>query len=388
MMVVQGHAASEGSDEVAAPAREGVSVGTDLASGVHEVQNVLTSALGWVQLARASASPEVHARALAVVERALGRASILVTALADPSGRARVDTTVFDPACVLSEVFQLLHPRCSARGVDLSAEPGSMDAAKMYVRGDPGRVAQVVTNLVLNALEAAAAGGTERPDARTVTLGVVTTPTEVGIIVRDHGTGIDPAIRDRIFEPRFTTRPGRGSGLGLPVARSLAEAMGGWLVVTSQPGDGTAVTLWLQRAGDLAIPTEAVFERPAKGLKPGTRVLVVDDEPAIRELLEVALTLRGAVVLAVDSLDAARRTLATQSVDVALVDDALGTGPSGAVFIQELSESLPSVGRVLMTGAPSVEHLADACVHFVRKPFLLDDVVRTLSQALDLRAAP
>jgi DNA-binding NtrC family response regulator len=111
-------------------------------------------------------------------------------------------------------------------------------------------------------------------------------------------------------------------------------------------------------------------------------VLVVDDEPAIRELLEVALTLRGAEVTAVADVDRARRVLALGQTDVMLVDETLGVGVSGTEFMADMAVRFPGVGRVLMTGAPESVASPGLWASLVRKPFLLDDVVRALDGAV------
>lgn len=356
----------------------------EVAAAVHEAQNALTSVLGWVDLARESASPEVRTRALDVIRRGLVRARGLVAAVADPGARLRVDIAAFEVGGVLEEVYELLHPRCVARGVELRVEPA---AEALVARGDPERVVQVLTNLVLNALDAVlAAEARGRDGAGVVALAAVPRGGHVGVAVRDNGVGMDAATQARMFEPYFTSHPApagaraRGSGLGLAVSQALADAMGAVLEVRSALDRGTDVTLWLPCGG--AGPVSDVGPREARGSLAGRRVLVVDDEPAIRELLEIALTLRGARVDAVGAPPAARDVLAAQPVDVVLVDETLGRDVSGAAFIAEVARAWPRVGRVLMTGAPAVAPPATGA-RFVRKPFLLDDVVRELVGALD-----
>lgn len=102
-------------------------------------------------------------------------------------------------------------------------------------------------------------------------------------------------------------------------------------------------------------------EPAAPELADGTRVLVVDDDASIRELLDVALTLRGLNVRALSSLDEARAALAAGGVDVVLVDDSLGGVAVGAAFLHELKTLAPGVGRVLMTGAPEADAAALGC---------------------------
>lgn len=364
----------------------------EIAAGVHEVQNALASVLGWVEIARASRDAALRDRALRVIESGVGRARNLIAKLADPSERFAVRVRAFRVADLVSETYELLHPRCAALGVTLVAQPG--DSAEVAV-GDPDRIVQILTNLVLNAVDAVLAVPTRESGRGRVELAVAgREPDELVVTVRDDGTGMDEATLARVFEPYFTTHPSAqgkrkaGTGLGLAVSRALAEAMGATLTVVSTPGRGTEVALSLARGADAALPPLTAAAPEEHGLRPGTRVLVVDDEPAIRELLEVALTLRGAEVTSAATLGAARHALAHHTYDVVLVDETLGANDSGAALVVDLGRSMPGMACVLMTGAPSVEHLpAEACRWLLRKPFSLDDAVRLIAHAIDGQTA-
>ncbi|MFO0626099.1 MAG: response regulator [Polyangiales bacterium] len=156
--------------------------------------------------------------------------------------------------------------------------------------------------------------------------------------------------------------------------------MGGALEVRSEPGVGSEFSLRLPAARAVAT-LRAVPSAPI-ALRPGLRVLIVDDEASIRELLDVALALRGAKVLAVTDPGEARRAALRAEVDVALVDETLGPDESGSALLAELALVAPGVGRVLMTGVTETAGLsALASAALVRKPFLLDDVVRALADA-------
>jgi CheY-like chemotaxis protein/anti-sigma regulatory factor (Ser/Thr protein kinase) len=280
----------------------------------------------------------------------------------------------------------MLHPRCASVGVALEMQPGSDELVAL---GDPERIMQIVTNLVLNAVDAVLAVPQREGDRGRVEIIVGSDERHVSIEVRDDGTGMDEATLARAFEPYFTTHPtasGRrkaGSGLGLAISRALAEAMAGSLAATSTPGVGTRITITLPRDGVLP----SIKPPPdAHDLKPGTRILVVDDEPAIRELLEVALALRGAEVITAASLGDARNALVHHSFDVVLVDETLGRHDSGAAFVLEVGNEKPTMPRVLMTGAPSVDHLPPAAArNLLRKPFSLDEVVRVIAKAIDAK---
>ena len=361
-----------------------------IGAAVHEIQNVLTSVLGWVELAEGSHDAAVLARALPIVHRGVARAGALVASLVDPVASFGVRDERFDVGAVVTTVRDLLDARCVAAEVTLRA---TLPPEPMEAQGDPDRVEQVLTNLVINGLHAIQSARQRGAAAGTIELSVQPAGGRVAVVVRDDGVGIDPAARARIFDPFFTTRGSEAPqsaavrGLGLAVSRALSEAMGAQLDVGTAPGRGAAMVLALRRPrrdSELALPLSV--QGTEARLRPGVRVLVIDDDPSIRELLEVALSLRGARVMVTTEVDDARRLLARGEVDVALVDESLGENASGAAFLLEMALIAPRVGRVLMTGAPSVDHVPTAARGImVRKPFLLDDVVRALAVALQER---
>ncbi len=361
-----------------------------LGAAVHEIQNVLASVLGWASMARERNDPELSARAVAIIERGVLRASEMVGSLADSDSLLRVRDATFDVTLVLGEVRDLLEARCLAQGVTLRVLQPSTSAASLLARGDPARVSQVLVNLVLNAVSAVVKHRSHGTGLVELSADLHTAESRVTLTVRDNGPGMDESTLARLFDPYFTTASadhggprGTGRGLGMAVSRSLAQSMSGRLEVHSEPGHGTEATLHLRRAPRPSEPAlMPVIAAGEARLPLGLRVLVLDDEPAIRELLEVALTLRGARVIAVADVRGARKALRRGDADVALIDEGLGPTQSGAAFMAEMSVSWPDVGRVLMTGAASLDHVTEVpCAAFVRKPFLLDDIVRALCVA-------
>lgn len=334
---------------------------------VHEVRNMLTLVRGWVELAR-DGDPGLTARAWPVIEDGLTRATTLLDAAARPSTPPRA----FDLGEVAHRVADLLEATCVARSIELRREIASVNA-----QGDPEKVAQIALNFGLNAVQAIdGAGGV-------ITLRVEGDAERAWLRVIDDGPGMTEEVRARLFDPFFSTRGGAGGptrGIGLAVSQAMAKSMGGKLDAASEVGAGSAMTLTLQTSHR----PRAFSDVPSSELKlsPGLRVLVLDDEAAIRELLDVALTLRGVRVRCCDDVALARAAAMHGEIDIALVDESLGALGSGSALLAELAITAPRVGRVLMTGLADASGLtAVADAQLVRKPFLLEDILRALSDA-------
>ena len=214
-----------------------------VASGVaHEINNPLGVILGYLALLRRD--PELAGREeLRIIEDEVRQCQTIVAGLLDLARPVRLDVAPVDLAEVAREAAARLEDSGQAEGVAI--ELG--DTAPLPVPADEGKVRQVVVNLLANAVQAtrdpAATGG---PVRVTWTRG----PARACIHVDDRGPGLSADARARLFEPFFTTRP-RGHGLGLAIARTLARAHDGDVVVTARgDGPGTRATLWLPLCRD------------------------------------------------------------------------------------------------------------------------------------------
>ncbi|MEZ4392494.1 MAG: ATP-binding protein [Polyangiales bacterium] len=336
----------------------------DGAMMVHEVRNMLALVRGWVELAR-DGDPALTARAWPVIEDGLARATSLLEAA------ARLDAAAPSTSARSLARRRLLEATCVARSIELRREIRSVDA-----QGDPEKVAQIALNLGLNAVQAIDRDGS-------ITLRVEGDAERAWLRVVDDGPGMTEAVRARLFDPFFSTRSspdGPARGIGLAVSQAMARSMGGRLDASSEVGAGSVMTLTLQTS-HRPRPFSDVPSSELK-LRPGLRVLVLDDEAAIRELLDVALSLRGVRVRCCDDIAVARAAATQGEVDIALVDESLGALGSGSALLAELAITAPRVGRVLMTGLSDASGLtAVAGAQLVRKPFLLEDILRALSEA-------
>ena len=248
------------------------------------------------------------------------------------------------------------------------------------VLADPGQVQQVLLNLCLNARDAMPEGGT---------LGITLRAAEgdqLCLEVRDTGAGIDPAVAARLFEPFVTTKGKQGTGLGLAMVKTIAERAGGRVEVESQVGEGATFRLYVPRSASAADTPE-----PAADSDLGA-VLVVEDDPGVRDLLERTLRRSAREVLAAgDAAEALTLLRRYQGQLDALVTDGLMPGPPLSQLIEGFCEHHPQ-GRVLVcSGYVEDERVRAAVgrggVAFLAKPFSPAELQAALARAGQLEPA-
>lgn len=334
----------------------------DLAGALHDVSNALTVLLGWVGEARApGATPEAIAYALTIVEQ---RARIARDLARHAIGAPRIDEQR-EIGAVLDEIAEALKVEAQRTGVSLLVR-GRDATAKVAGALD---VSQVLTNLVLNALAHAPRGGA-------VEVSLEIEGEQCTLLVNDDGPGVAPERREAIF--RGDSRRAGGTGVGLRHSRALARAWGGDVdLVDSAGGGGARFRVAWPRAD--AVPRPPVSASRFADLS-GMRVLVVEDDAAVTQLLEAALDARGAEVTIAKDRTELDRALEAGRYDAALVDlSPIAADPPGA--LARLRESSPHARLVLITGSADAlpEALATEPVELVRKPFEVREVVAALS---------
>ena len=258
---------------------------------------------------------------------------------------------------------------------------------------DATLVEQMLMNLVINARDALPEGGRITVEtANEVVNGHVTTapPTlapgrYVRVAVSDDGTGMPPEVRDRAFEPLFTTKArGEGTGFGLATVYGICRQIGGVASIYSEPGQGTTVRLHLPGVEDQGpVPQPEVASGVAEGAH-GQRVLLVEDADLLREPLEEKLTEAGYQVLAAASAEEALEALGDGTVDL-LVSDVMMPGLSGPQLAETLRARDAALPVLLLSGytARTVGLIpADGHYEFLEKPFNLDEFLAKVAEAL------
>ena len=263
------------------------------------------------------------------------------------SGKMRLDARRIDLAPVVHEALDAVRPAAEAKAIRLLAD---VDARSGPVTADPGRVQQVVWNLLMNAVKFTPAGGEVRVSLHRA-------GSHVEIVVSDSGQGIAPELLPHVFE-RFrqadssSTRAYGGLGLGLALVRHLVELHGGTVGARSAGQDTGAtfiVTLPVvaaAAAGEMALPAPRVLDDAlARSSSPldGWRVLVVDDERDALALAQATLETAGASVRACLSVGAALTELKQWRPDV-LVSDIEMPGEDGYSLIRKVRALAPSEG--------------------------------------------
>jgi signal transduction histidine kinase len=209
----------------------------------------------------------------------------------------------------------------------------------------------------------------------------------LGISVTDTGTGIGPEILERVFEPFFTTKPvGRGSGLGLSMVFGMARQSGGTVTIDSTPGRGTTVTIFLRHSpGAQAAETTPRVAAPADIEQlTGLKILVVDDEPVVREVVADMLSDLGCIAITAEDGKHALELAAAEEPAAVLLDFAM-PGMNGAEVARRLLADRPDTRIVFATGFAQSDAI-DAAVGengiVLRKPFSPGALADALRKAL------
>ncbi|MHB8764095.1 MAG: hybrid sensor histidine kinase/response regulator [Deferrisomatales bacterium] len=358
-----------------------------LAGGIaHDFNNLLTAILANVDLAAAYAAgnDRVGQRLADAVKAALRARDLTQQLLTFSRGGTPVKRVTSLPEVVREAAeFALRGTPCRC---DFGA-PAELWPAEI----DPGQVSQVIQNVVLNAVQAMPDGGVVAVRCGNVTageaaaLGLAPSP-HVRVSIADQGPGIPADLLPRIFDPYFTTKAG-GSGLGLATSYSIVRNHGGQLAAGPAPGGGAEFRLHLPASPRSHAPPSAHDATPA----PGTgRVLVMDDEAAVREAVGESLCSLGyEVALAADGAEAVETFRASAEAgrpfDLVLLDLTVPGGMGGVQALQELVAQAPGVRAVASSGYARDPVLASpwqyGFVGVLPKPYTRAELARAVAAA-------
>jgi PAS domain S-box-containing protein len=356
-----------------------------LAGGIaHDFNNLLAVILNYAELARPEAEGEL-AEALSEISWAAERAADLTSRLLVFSRQEVVKPVVIGVNDLVCEMRNFLL-RTIGEDIDLSTQ---LDSGAPRVRCDRVQLEQAVINLAVNARDAMPEGGRLRIETHDVEVGPAhalalqgLAPGRYGEIrVVDSGLGMTADVLERAFEPFFTTKEkGQGTGLGLAMIHGIAHGAGGTVLIDSEPGSGTTVRMLLPRAdADAAEPSEPEPAEPP--LAAERRILVVEDEDAVRRLVEKILERHGYEVLTASRPEEALELAATGTPIDVLLTDVVMPGMPGTRLAEELLARLPDLRVLFMTGYTDRPGELPEEASLLFKPFDAERLLRQVAAA-------
>jgi CheY-like chemotaxis protein len=342
----------------------------DLAGALHEVSNALTVVLGWLDVAY-SRLPAGAARDAIDVARTHARLGHGISRSAI-GAEAPESSAQASGVSVAESALMGVRPQAEQCGVLLDLQLADSGSALL---GNVGALLQILTNLLLNAIDFS-------PRGATVSLGVREERASLVFSVSDQGPGIDPERVATLLTAPASTRRG-GAGVGLRHSAALSRAKGGSLSVARTSPGASFDLRW--PIAELRTGTSPKVKRPTVA---GARVLVVEDDEAVRSLVELALEARGAepkVVASRREFDAVLER--GGELDAALVDLSPLAADAGEAF-QSLRRRHPGIPIILISGVASgvPDDLAHEVSAWVRKPFEMGEVLAVLASILEARA--
>jgi PAS domain S-box-containing protein len=358
-----------------------------LASGVaHNFNNALTAVLGYTQMALVEVVDPKVTRYLNTVEKAALDAARMVQRVQN-FARQRQDESLA-PAnvnLIVRDALDLTRSRWrdDARATGVEYDIIFRPSEGLMVTCDESALREVFVNIIINALDAMPSGG-----RLTITATLENNNTAL-VSFEDNGSGMTEEVRQRIFEPFYTTKGVKGYGMGLAVSFGIIERHGGEIQVKSEPDSGATFTLKLpvaRKEAEQSLSEEAPNARTAS-------VLVVDDELPIRTMLADLMRARGHKVLTAEDGLAGLRAIEASRFDLVITDLSM-PGADGWTLVNEVRRRWPGTKLVMVTGYGGFADLAisggDSSLidALISKPFNIAQIDTTINDLLLGIASP
>ncbi|MGB8065648.1 MAG: PAS domain S-box protein [Candidatus Sulfotelmatobacter sp.] len=365
-----------------------------LAGGIaHDFNNLLTVILGYSQiLADGVPAGSRLADSTTQIKSAAERAAGITRQLLAFSRKQVLSPRVINLNDIMLSLDSLLR-RLIGEDIEVLTAPAN-DLGS--VRADPGQIEQVIMNLALNARDAMPRGGKLTLETSNVNLDENYSrdhqPVEPGryvmLAVSDSGEGMSAETQSRIFEPFYTTKEvGKGTGLGLSMVYGIVKQSGGYIWVYSEPQHGTTFKIYLPRT-DQPAETNVVEKRPASVQRGTETILLVEDDPQLRQLSSTVLTHCGYNVLVAASPEEGLAICQANHRDIRLlVTDVVMPRMNGRQLAEQIVQVCPNVRVLYISGYTNnaIVHygVLDPGLWFLPKPFSLSALVAKVREVLD-----
>lgn len=365
-----------------------------LAAGVaHDFNNLLGVILGQSELLLKNRLPsDPERRRVEQIGWAAQRGVSLTGQLLAFARRQRLQTTVLNLNELVTNVDDTLQ-RLIGENVQVVKK---LNPTLGHVKADATHLEQVVLNLAINARDAMPQGGILTIETSNVE--VVGTEIQhcgvkegryVLLTVSDTGIGMDQATLARIFEPFFTTKePGKGTGLGLSTVYGIVQQAGGYILVRSQPGQGTTFNIYVPLVVETAEPARQSDSGNVLAAREGETILLVEDATPLREVTREFLENSGYRVLEASNGNAALGVAdAHEAAISAVITDVVMPGMNGPILAERLRSARPQTKVLYVSGyadeAVLRQGVSPAGDNFIRKPYSQNQLTSKLRQMLD-----
>jgi CheY-like chemotaxis protein len=352
-----------------------------LTGGVaHDFNNLLTPIMGSLDLLqRRRLGNEKEQRLIEGALQSAERAKLLVQRLLAFARRQPLKTVAVDIRQLVTGLADLVSSTC---GPNIKVQV-SVDESIPSALADQNQLEMAILNLSVNARDAMPDGGRLTLAATSKTIGLnnknhLAPGNYVRLSITDTGEGMSAATAQRAIEPFFSTKGiGKGTGLGLSMAHGLALQLGGTLSLSSAPGVGTNVEIWLPASNDAVVNEPVANAAPVADAKAG-RVLLVDDEALVRASTAHMLTDLGYDVIEADTAEEALIILASEQRFDLVVTDHLMPGMTGVDLAHVIRDQQPDLPVLIVSGYAETAGVP-ADLPRLTKPFRLSDLATALA---------
>lgn len=361
-----------------------------LAGGIaHDFNNMLAAILGHAELLHDfSDLNEPERKKVQIIEKSARKMGQMVSRLLSFSRKGSFEVVPLSLNDVIKDTLQLLERTLVKKEVQVILD---LDPDLPIIQGDGNQLEQVLMNLIMNSVDALPDGGKITISDSLANLGnraylvhpLLSPGNYLRMTVSDEGSGIPAEIRDKIFDPFFTSKePGKGTGLGLAMVYGIVKEHRGAINVKSHVGRGTTFEIYLPA---FEVIKEESIAAPEQGLKGRGKILVIDDEKDILSYTKEVLEARGFNVLTTDNpayaLDVFRKIY--DGIDLVITDIVMPL-INGRELIQKFREIKPDVKIIAISGYDSISTTSDknSIDAFINKPFESIYLLSTIGKVL------
>ncbi len=359
----------------------------------HDFNNLLTVITGNLELLAMRLKPDKERVLLKRAQDAAEMGARLTGRLLTFARRRRFEATALNLNEQVIDMAELLE-RTLGEPITLTTV---LERQPWTVMADPSEIENAILNLAINSRDAMPNGGKLIIETANVAIMANEIGAEnklaagdyVRLSVSDTGMGMDPAVLQKVFEPFFTTKePGKGTGLGLSTIYGFVQQVNGGLTIYSEAGRGTTVNVYLPRAQWRQGDAGSDRKSDTLPLSAGERVLLVEDNPEVREVTRLQLEALGYSVIETSSGPAALDVLKSgQAVDIVFSDVVMAGGMSGFDVARWVQIHAPAQKVLLASGYPDqvlrTEDTSSLNIDILRKPYSRAALARALRRALD-----